>query len=207
MRNPWLEISSSDYENHMLEVGQTKVLSNLTKNCLDKYQPESFAILGCTTGNGLEHINPEITSTVHAIDINSEFLAITKEKFGHKITNLKTYNLDIEKDELPFRNVDVFFIGLVLEYVDPFNSLKKIIQSLNRSGVLMLVIQKNIQTTIVTKTKYKSLEKLEDISNEVNEAEIHKFILSENMELMNRKTIELTINKSFIILEYRMKEE
>lgn len=206
MANPWLDISHSDYENHMLEVGQTKVLNELTKYCLDKYRPESFAILGCTTGNGLEHINPEITNRVYAIDINSRFLEITREKFENKINNLQIHNLDIGNDELTFKNVDLFYIGLVLEYVDPYKSLKKIIQSLEVNGVLMLVIQENIHTTIVTKTKYKSLEKLESISNEVNEVEIHKFILSENMELFNRKKIELTKNKSFIVLEYRMIE-
>lgn len=203
MDNPWLEIISSDYENHMIEVGQTIVLNNLTQYSLEKYKPENFAILGCTTGNGLEHINPEITHIVHAIDINPEFIAITRVKFEKKINGLKTYNLDIGEDDLMFRNIDLFFIGLVFEYVDPLKSLKKIIQTLKENGVLMIVIQKNIQTTIVTKTKYKSLEKLEGISNEVNEVEIHQFILSNNMELISRKTIELTKNKSFIILEYR----
>jgi len=32
MKNPWLEISYSDYENHMTEIGQAKVLNKLTKN-------------------------------------------------------------------------------------------------------------------------------------------------------------------------------
>ncbi len=207
MDNPWLKISHSDYENHMIEVGQTKILNNLTKYCIDKYLPENFAILGCATGNGLEHIKPEITNRVYAIDINPEYLVIIREKFDNKINDLKTYNLDIGKDELTLKSVDLFFIGLVLEYVDPQKSLKKIINTLNESGILMIIIQKNKQTTIVSKTKYKSLEKLEDISNEVNEVEINRFILSENMELINRKEIKLTKNKSFIILEYRMNEK
>ncbi|MDD4149743.1 MAG: class I SAM-dependent methyltransferase [Bacteroidales bacterium] len=207
MDNPWLKISCSDYESHMRDVGQTEVLNKLTKYCLDKYKPASFAILGCTTGNGLEHINPKITSRVYAIDINPEFIEKTREKFANKINGLKTYNLDIGKDELQFKNVDLFFIGLVLEYVEPHKSLKKIIHSLGRKGVLMIIIQENIQTTIVTKTKYKSLEKLEGISNEVNEIEINEFILSENMKLIHRRKIELTKNKSFIVLEYQIKEK
>lgn len=207
MNNPWLKIPHSDYENHMIEVGQTKVLNNLTKYCLDKYLPEKFAILGCTTGNGLEHINPEITNSVYAIDINPEFLEITKQKFENKINNFKTLNLDIEKDELRLKDIDLFFIALVLEYVKPLKALKKIINTLKENGILMITIQKNTQTTIVTKTKYKSLQKLKNISNEVNEVEIHEFILSENMEIINRKMIKLTKNKSFITLEYRLKEK
>ncbi len=51
MINPWLTISHSDYEGHMLKTGQAQVLNELTKNCLDKYKPETFALLGCSTGN------------------------------------------------------------------------------------------------------------------------------------------------------------
>ena len=53
MENPWLNISHTDYENHTIEVGQAQVLNKLTKECLDKCLPEKFALLGCSTGNGL----------------------------------------------------------------------------------------------------------------------------------------------------------
>ena len=95
MSNPWLEISHSDYENHMTEVGQAEVLNKLTKYCYDKYRPVNFALLGCSTGNGLEHINSETTRNVHAIDINPDYLHITRNRFESKIENLKTYNIDI----------------------------------------------------------------------------------------------------------------
>ena len=207
MDNPWLEISHSDYEYHMTEVGQAQALNSLTKYCLDKYLPEDFALLGCSTGNGLEHIKPEITKRVYAIDINPEYLNKTREKFESKINNLEIYNKDIQNDELTIKSVDLFFVGLVLEYVKPERALKKIIKTLSEKGILFIVIQKNKQTSFVSKTKYKSLEKLADISNKVNEIEIDRFIHSENMELIKREEIELTKNKSFITLEYRMKED
>lgn len=80
MKNPWLEISNSDYENHMTEVGQAQALNSLTKYCLDKYLPKNFILLGCTTGNGFEHIKPEITKRVYAINIKPKYLDKTKEK-------------------------------------------------------------------------------------------------------------------------------
>ena len=63
MSNPWLHISFEDYESHMSDktIGQLQVLSSITKELLEKFKPASFALLGCTTGNGLEYINPEIT--------------------------------------------------------------------------------------------------------------------------------------------------
>ncbi len=56
MQNPWLNIPYIDYENHMNDekVDQLRILSQVTKNKLELYKPESFAIIGCATGNGLE---------------------------------------------------------------------------------------------------------------------------------------------------------
>ncbi len=206
MNNPWLEISYSDYENHMKEVGQAQVLNKLTKYSLEKFTPRNFTLLGCSTGNGLEHIKPEITKNVYAIDINPDYLQITRERFENKIENLKTYNIDIRKDDLTINNIDLFFAGLILEYVEPENALLKIIRTLNKNGILVIVIQKNKQTSFVSKTKYKSLEKLSKISNKVIESEIDKFIQSKNLELIKRDEIELKKNKSLILVVYRMKQ-
>lgn len=205
MKNPWLKILYSDYENHMKEVGQTQALNELTKYYLDKYLPENFALLGCSTGNGFEHIKQKTTKNVYAIDINPTYLEITKERFNEKIDNLEICNIDIQKDELPFKKIDLFFVGLVLEYVEPEKALLEIIKTISRNGILVIVIQKNEQTTFVSKTKYKSLKKLSKILNEVNEKEINTFIQSQNTELINRNEIKLTKDKSFISLEYRVK--
>ena len=204
MNNPWIEIPYSDYERHMIKIGQAQVLNSLTKYSLDKYSPENFALLGCATGNGLEHINPEITKCIYAIDINQNYLNKTKENFAGKLNNLETINVDIENDELIIQNVDLFFVGLVLEYVETKRTLKKIINTLNNKGVLFIVIQKNRQSSFVSKTKYKSLEILCDYSKEVNEKEIDTFIRSEKLLLLNREEIYLTENKSFITLEYKL---
>jgi len=207
MNNPWIEIPYTDYESHMKEIGQSQILSNLTEYCLNKYLPESFALLGCATGNGLEHVKPEITKGIYAIDINQNYLKKTKENFTEKIKNIETICADIENDELTINNIDLFFVGLVLEYVEPKRVLKKIINTLSKKGVLFIVIQKNRQTPFVSKTKYKSIEKLSDYSSEVNEKEIDAFIRSENLILINQEEINLAENKSFITLEYELKRK
>lgn len=203
MQNPWLNIKHNDYDNHMTEVGQAQVLSGLVKYCADKYLPEHFALLGCATGNGLEHINPDITNKVYAIDINQDFLHLTKEKFGEQINGLEIVKADIQNEELFIKNIDLFFVGLVLEYVDPTVALKKIIKTLNHNGILFIVLQKSNQTSFVSKTKYKSLETLSTISKEVEEAEVDKYLKINSMELIRKEEIKLTESKSFITLEYK----
>ena len=203
MINPWLKIPHSDYENHMSEIGQAQILNKLIKINLDNYKPKSFALLGCSTGNGLEHIKRETTIHVYAIDINPNYLQLTRKKFENKIKNLILCNIDIRKDELVVANVDLFFIGLVFEYVEPKKALDKIIRTINNNGILAIVIQKSKPTTFVSKTKYKSLEKLAQISKETDEKKLDKFIQQKKMNLIERKEIKLDQNKSFISLIYK----
>ena len=203
MINPWLKIPHSDYENHMSEIGQAQILNKLIKINLDNYKPKSFALLGCSAGNGLEHIKRETTINVYAIDINPNYLQLTRKKFENKIKNLILCNIDIRKDELVVANVDLFFIGLVFEYVEPKKALDKIIRTINNNGILAIVIQKSKPTTFVSKTKYKSLEKLAQISKETDEKKLDKFIQQKKMNLIERKEIKLDQNKSFISLIYK----
>jgi hypothetical protein len=66
MTNPWLSNSAEEYEAHMAsaEVGQHQVLSQLFKTVLEEHRPLSLATLGCSTGNGFEHIDPATTRWV-----------------------------------------------------------------------------------------------------------------------------------------------
>ena len=203
MINPWLKISHSDYENHMTEVGQAQILNELTGILLEKYKPKSFALLGCSTGNGLKHIDQKTTKNVYAIDINPNYIELTKEKFENKINNLITYNIDIEKDELVFTDVDLFFIALVLEYIEPEKALERIIPTLNKNGILVIIIQKSKQNSIVSKTKYKSLESLSQILKEIDEIKLDECIRKKTMKLVERKEIKLNKSKSFILLSYK----
>jgi ubiquinone/menaquinone biosynthesis C-methylase UbiE len=201
MKNPWLEIPYSDYENHMREVGQSQILNALTRSFLEKYAPESFALLGCSTGNGLENIT-SVTKNVYAIDINPGFLSLTRERFQSRIANLETIQLDIQEEELHLKNIDLFFVGLVLEYVDHKKVLPKIMNTLSKKGILVLVTQQSRQTTFVTKTAYHSLNKLAAISNEIDDQAIISYLKAKKLTLLTRKEIQLTTNKSFTLFEY-----
>ena len=202
MTCPWKEIPYWEYESHMTEIGQAQVLSDLTKHCLEKHRPERFALLGCATGNGLEHVDPACTRYVYAIDINPSFLARTRDRFANKVCGLETICLDIQNDELMMKDIDLFFVGLVLEYVDPRIALDKVIGTLSHRGIVVVVIQKNHGTSFVSKTKYKSLEKLGEISWAVDERAVDEWIRSRDLVLVKRDELRLTDHKSFVVVEY-----
>jgi len=203
LSNPWLHIPPDDYEKHMLEVGQAQALNKLCSQALEKYSPERFALIGCSTGNGLEHVNSIITKATFAVDINADYLRKTKEKYQGKIENLNCIHADIQNEEPPLSHIDLFFVGLVLEYVNPEITLRKLIRYLRDQGVITIVIQRSNQTSFVSKTNFKSLQKLSSISKEVDEELIHNIMSSEKMKLLQSKKISLTESKYFIVLEYR----
>lgn len=205
MKNPWLKISPLDYENHMIEVGQAQVLNELIKNSLNRYKPYSFALLGCSTGNGLEHIDSKTTKIVNVIDIIPEYLKIAQKRYGSQLYKLIIHNIDIENDELSIKNVELFFVGLVLEYVDVQLALEKIINTLSNNGVLAIVIQQTKDESFVSSTKYQSLEKLSLISHEVDAVKMDSYLRQNNMKLVERKIIKLTKEKVFISLVYSLK--
>ncbi|MBI5540621.1 MAG: methyltransferase domain-containing protein [Bacteroidia bacterium] len=200
--NPWLNIKFSEYENHMLEVGQAQVLNNLTEEYLKEYKPEYFALIGCSTGNGLEHIDNNITKKVFAIDINPDYLKQTKIRFENKINNITTCCIDLQNEELNLSNIDLAFCGLILEYVDPEILLKKITKTLNKNGKIVLIIQKNKNTSFVSKTKYTSLESLSSIAKEISENTVAIICKKLHLKLIQKKEIQLNEKKSFLVFVY-----
>ena len=105
MKNPWLRIPASDYEAHMAlpEVAQAQVLSNLMASALIEYTPMSLAVIGCSTGNGFEHINTARTRRVVGIDINPGYLKILETRFSDRIPRLELIHADIISISIRFR--------------------------------------------------------------------------------------------------------
>ena len=78
MKNPWLRIPASDYEAHMAlpEVAQAQALSKMMASVFTEYAPTSIAVIGCTTGNGFQHIDTKHTRRIVGIDINPAYLTV-----------------------------------------------------------------------------------------------------------------------------------
>lgn len=97
MNNPWLGVSEADYVGHMNSpaVGQRPVLGRLLGEALGTVKPHVLLVLGCSTGNGFEHINPVVTSRVVAVDVSPEYLRHLHERFPNP-----TFELDVRCGDL-----------------------------------------------------------------------------------------------------------
>lgn len=63
------------------EVDQLSVLSRLLGEALEHFRPRDLLLLGCSTGNGLNRVDPAVTRRVTGVDINPAYLARIAEEF------------------------------------------------------------------------------------------------------------------------------
>lgn len=210
MINPWLRIPASDYEAHMAlpEVAQAQALSNLMASALTEYTPVSLAVIGCTTGNGFEHINAARTRRVVGIDINPDYLKILETRFGGWIPRLELIKADITDPGFWIDPVSMVFAGLVFEYVDVLCALRSIVRCLDAGGIFLAVLQEpSTESAPVTATRYKSLELLSPIMNLVSPMEFSNMCRSVGLQEIRTDTIPLKKGKAFFVGLYRKDTE
>jgi Methyltransferase domain len=201
--NPWLSIEISDYVNHMSspEVGQYQLINECFKNMVEKYSPKKIFIPGCTIGNGFEHIKWEQMERVIALDINAEFLEILKRKFPDQ-NKLEILNMDFQNYQASKEKFNLIFVALFFEYIELAPALLKIKELMSDSSILFTIIQLPEENqSKVSKSKYKSLEKLNPYINLVSIEEYEKEIESAGLKLISKKSRTLLNGKSFYLTE------
>jgi len=203
--NPWLKIPLKDYEKHMNHplVGQLELLSNLTKEKLQKYKPESIAILGVCGGNGLEHINNSVTKTVIGIDINQEYLDECKNRYSTQITNLKLFQCDLNTHELPDFKAYLVMASLIFEYIDINTGLEKVYNCISENGILIAIIQKNNNVTSVSPTGVESVKEIGSVFKILDEFEFEKIAKEKGFKLISKTEHFLVNGKSFVCLDFQ----
>ncbi len=141
--NPWCVVPASDYEAHMgpRGVDQLAPLSQIFQEVYVATQPDRVLVLGCATGNGLEHVDPSVTKRVVGVDVNLQYLGIARQRFFHLGPRLELYNADVEKFRSPPGSFDLVHAALVLEYVYPEVLVRKIAEWLADGGTCSVVVQ------------------------------------------------------------------
>ncbi|MBN2529163.1 MAG: class I SAM-dependent methyltransferase [Deltaproteobacteria bacterium] len=169
--NPWCTISPTDYDGHMghPSVNQTRLLCDVFGDALSKCSAQSVAMLGCATGNGLEHIAKKRTRRVTVVDINKLFLEKLAEKYGAQIHGLDVRHDDLNHIRLDKNAYSLVFAGLVFEFVDWQSLLKKVSGWLIQNGALSVVLQCPSETLPdVSSSPYPSLKKVGALFNMIH---------------------------------------
>ena len=205
MRNPWLDIPEVDYVGHMSSptVNQRPVLSRLMGDALESVRPRTMLVLGCSTGNGLEHVNPEVTSRVTVVDVNPAYLLRLGERFPNPRFALDVQCADLADVVLEPEAFDLVHAGLVLEYVEWPLLLPRVTSTLRPGGVLSVVLQlPSAASPAVTPTTFVSLRSLEALFRFVEPGALVKVAHGEGLRLRNRRTEPVTAGKAFEVLRF-----
>jgi SAM-dependent methyltransferase len=205
MGNPWLDIPEADYVAHMnsAAVGQRAVLSRLLGEALERVQPRVVLVLGCSTGNGLEHVDPAATSRLVGVDVNPEYLLRLRERFPNPAFELDVRSGDVMDIELEREAYDLVHAGLIFEYIEWRVLLPRIARAVRPGGVLSVVLQApSASVPAVTPTEFTSLLKLESLFRFVEPTVLVDAARSERLNLKTRYTEALPAGKSFDVLRF-----
>jgi hypothetical protein len=202
--NPWLSIPLEDYERHMSHhlVGQAVLLNSLTKKYLDEIKPETAVFLGIAGGNGLEHININITKSVIGIDINPDYLNTAFKRYKHTITSLQLMNLDIIKNSKSICKADFIWAALVLEFTGIDKALEFCTNNIRKDGHLVVSIQSNNNRQSVSPTGIESIKKAGEIFSIVNPDMLLSKAVEIGYRLIGKEENDLPNGKSIITFHF-----
>jgi SAM-dependent methyltransferase len=165
-------------------------------------------VIGCTTGNGFEHIDHTHTHRVVGVDINAAYLAVLKTRFADRIPRLELIEADITAPDFEFDPVSMVFAALVFEYLNVAVALCKITRCLAPGGILVAVLQlPSPESTPVTATRYRSLELLAPIMNLISPSEFSRMCNSLGLQQIKTNVIPLQKGKAFFVGFYRKDAE
>ncbi len=200
MKNIWLDIDLSDYENHMSlpSIGQAQYLASWISSKVEFFNPESMAILGCAGGNGLDKINSTALKKIICVDINPSFLETARKRYSNSFKDIEFICCDISSGKCFFGPVELVFAGLVFEYVNYEITIKNISKCIKQNGILAAVLQlpnKNISE--VSPGPYKSLEKLSEKFAFVPADKLIVLCEINGIKLLSQSKVKLESGKEF----------
>ena len=154
MNNPWKDISLSDYENHMAmdSVQQLQAMNQMMKGQLNQYEVQSAMILGIAGGNGLEHVDIEKLNKVYGVDINQEYLTITKKRYENLSDTLDCLCVDLVSEAEKLPQVDMLIANLLIEYIG-YECFKKVV-TVTKPVYVSCIIQVNVDDSFVSESPY-----------------------------------------------------
>lgn len=205
MKNPWEDIKLDDYENHMNldSVSQLPVLNTIINSQLNDYDTNSVCIFWIAGGNWLEHIDTNKYQKVYAIDINDNFLKITKKRFEDLmwwILECKKIDLTKDSDKLP--NAELVIANLLIEYIS-YHSFQKAIKVVNPKFVSCVIqVDTNEKSWLSYSPYVKTFEKLDEVHHKIDKENLINKIKDIDYDFLKNEWFDLPNGKRFIRLDF-----
>ncbi len=194
--NPWTVVPAADYERHMGPEGvdQLAPLSAIFQEAYVAAQPDRVLVVGCSTGNGLEHVNPAVTKRIVGVDVNLQYLGVARQRFFHLGPRLELYCSEVEKFRSPPASFDLVHAALVLEYLQPEVLLRKISEWLAPKGTVSVVLQ--LPGGEPPRAPTKAMQIIEKAMRLVPPEELTRLLEQHGLARKRAKTVPLKHGKS-----------
>jgi SAM-dependent methyltransferase len=185
-------------------VRQLQALSDLLGGLLRELKPRRLALPGCTTGNGLEHVDQTETELILAIDLNLDYLRLLRARFG-RLPGLLTVCADLRRFSLPHASFDLVHAALLLEYLDPQATVTELASWLAPGAGLMSVVLQlpSSKSAPVSETPYRSLQRLAPLLRLVPPEELDRVARAASLVRVRATRLELPRDKGFWVGLYR----
>lgn len=175
MKNPWEEISLSDYENHMKldSVQQLQAMNAMMKGQFNAFPVSTVMILGIAGGNGLAHIQKGQFKRVYGVDVNPAYLEEVLRRYPdlQGLLECLCVNLIEESDQLP--GAELVIANLLIEYIG-YECFQKAIQRIHPKYV-SCVIQMNLEGNWVSASPYLHVfDRLEQVHHQMEPHALEK---------------------------------
>mgnify|MGYP003291525000 CR=1 FL=1 len=203
MKNPWEEVSLSDYENHMSldSVMQLQTLNSMMKQQFESCPCKSIMILGIAGGNGLEHINPAEYNAVYGIDVNNEYLQKCSERYPHLNSVAKFICADLTDESVQLPEADFVVADLLIEYIG-YKNFQRVVNKVNPQQV-SCVIQINTGDGFVSDSPYlHAFDGIESVHNKIDEDGLVNAMKQIDYLLCGKNEEELPNGKKLLMLDF-----
>lgn len=208
MNNPWKDISLSDYENHMAmdSVQQLQAMNQMMKGQLNQYDVQSAMILGIAGGNGLEHVDTEKLNKIYGVDINQEYLTITKKRYENLSDTLDCLCIDLASEAEKLPQADMIIANLLIEYIG-YECFKKVV-TVTKPVYVSCIIQVNVDDSFVSESPYlHAFDGLvivhhqmakQELQNSMNEIDYHLIQVLESRLPNGKKLVQFDFYKQTV---------
>jgi SAM-dependent methyltransferase len=195
--NPWTVVPAADYERHMGPEGvdQLAPLSSLFQEAYLGAQPDRLLVVGSATGNGLEHVDPAVTRRVVGLDVNLQYLGITRQRFFHLGPRLELFCTSALAWRSPPQAFDLVHAALVFEYLHPEPLVARLAEWLADRGTCSVVLQ--LPGGEGPPPPSKALEIISKAMKLVPPAELTALFTQHGLPLRRSRTVPLRYGKSF----------
>lgn len=208
MKNPWEEISLSDYESHMClaSVRQLQALNELMRLQLSAYPVSTAVILGVAGGNGLEHVDPRKYMKVYGIDINEDYLAAAGERYALLGDTLELRRLDLCRNAEELPQAELVIADLLVEYIGYAAFQNAVMQTSARYVSCVIQINTDEGTWVSDSPYLHAFDGLDAVHYQMDEASLTCAMEHIGYHLVKTVGYPLPNGKKLVMLDYIARE-